>query len=162
MANDPTVHWANIWIPLLLLLPNLAYLLWKPAGKPEAGRPGALTLILTAVERLGQLGSFLSPLFFPLVLRGNRGILLSLVMAMSMVVYYIGWTRYFGNGREYRLLFERVFSMPLPMALCPMIFLCCVALAERSLVVGACVVLLAAGHLPLSIMEKRRCDQAAG
>ncbi len=160
MIKDMSFQWANLWIPAILLLPNLAYLIWKPRGpRPIIG--GLYITILTVLERLGQAGSFVLPLFFPFELSGDAGIVVSFVMAMTMVVYYSGWVRYFGNGREYRLLFERVFSMPIPMAICPVVFLACLALLERSLLVSVFVVLLAAGHLPLSLLEKRLYEEDA-
>jgi CDP-diglyceride synthetase len=67
--------------------------------------------------------------------------------AVSLLIYYLLWSRYFLRGSDYRLLFEPVLRVPLPMAVFPVLSLLFAALWLQSIPSVIAGAAFAVGHL---------------
>jgi protein-S-isoprenylcysteine O-methyltransferase Ste14 len=158
------LHIGSIWIPLLVLLPNLVYSFYTRRNlrrsssaqeSPPALRGKGEPPLLLALERLGQAGVFIFPLLFRPHYRGAAALLALALMAICLLLYYAGWLRYFFRGRRERDLWRPLWGLPLPLAVTPICYFLGTSLLLRSWVVLAAVVVLAAGHIPLSARSRR-------
>ena len=142
-------HPFSIIIPALVLAPNLVLFLKRPVNIPN--KQPKEPLVFTALERLGQLGCFLSPVLYPIKVSGILEILAVFGMVLMLSIYYIGWVRFFIRNREYRWLFCPMLSIPVPLALSPVAYflLSSVILHSFPLLISSLV--LAAGHIPISL-----------
>jgi hypothetical protein len=144
-------HPFSIIITALVLAPNLIILFKKPVSIPP--NPLKEPVILVAFERLGQLGSFISPVFYAINVSGIPEIIATFGMGLMLCIYYIGWIRFFTREREYRWLFWPLFSIPVPMALCPVVYFLLASVILHSLPLLISSLVLAAGHIPISLQQ---------
>jgi hypothetical protein len=149
----------NGWIvTALVLLPNLFYVLFPPAGKmgkaPE--KPRRLDFVMTALERIGQASCFLLPFFGSFHFGGKIAPAALIFGAFCLFVYYVCWTRYFLGGRRIRLLYAPLFFIPLPMAVFPILLFATSGFFLGQSFLFASSAVLAAGHLYNSEKERRR------
>ena len=142
-------HPLSLIIPVLVLIPNLFFFLKSPVNIP-AHQPKE-PLLLTILERLGQIGCFLIPLFYSVSYSGVFEILASIAMAIMLVIYYYGWIRFFTHNREYRWLFYPLFSIPVPLALSPVIYFLLSSVILHSYPILLSSLILAVGHIPVSL-----------
>ena len=83
-------------ITLVVLLPNLIVVFFPPTQKLT----GSLSandrrlLIMTIIERIGQISSFVLPFFYQLPGSSTPGLVAALIMGVTVVIYYAGWIRY--------------------------------------------------------------------
>ena len=137
----------NLLIPLLVLLPNLLFVLLPPLDMPSLEEEATIWLIL---ERMGQTGVFLLPVFHMVHLDMVMKQAAFALMIMSLTVYYFGWWRFFRNKRQYAWLFQPLGIIPIPMAVMPLIYFLASAILMESLSMFLAVVCLGLGHLPIS------------
>ena len=104
---------ASLLITAAVLLPNLLFLVFPPLNVSKYGK-SADSLLFTIVERVGQVGSFFLPLFFPLSFSGRLVTIAWTVMGLALAFYYAGWLRFFLRGRDYALLFRPMLGIPVP------------------------------------------------
>ena len=144
-------HPLSIIITILVLAPNLLFLFKKPANIPPdlPKEP----VILVVFERLGQLGAFISPVFFVIKLSGIPEIIAACGVGLMLCIYYIGWIRFFTREREYRWLYWPLFSIPVPMALCPVVYFLLASVILHSLVLLISSLALGAGHITISLQQ---------
>lgn len=142
-------HPFSIIIPVLVLAPNFVFFLKRPVNIPakQLKEP----LVFMVLERLGQLGCFLSPVFYPIKLSGISEIFGICGMGLMLLIYYIGWVRFFTRNREYRWLFYPLFSIPVPLALSPVMYFFLSSVILHSLPMLISSLILAAGHIPISL-----------
>ncbi len=107
-------------IPLLIMLPNLV---WMLAPKVKADKQTAEPLLLTIVENVGRLATLILPFFFALDVHKKFSIPVLIAMGLALAVYYGCWLRYFAGGRTAALLGAPFLGIPLPMAVSPITFL---------------------------------------
>ncbi|MHA1935828.1 MAG: hypothetical protein ACW97A_11145 [Candidatus Thorarchaeota archaeon] len=93
--------------------------------------------------------------FFEPEINGVFEVVALMMMVLSLVIYYGGWTRYFIRGREYELLFQSLWKIPLPMAVAPIIYFFGAVVILHSLVLLVAVILLALGHLYISHYDSK-------
>lgn len=136
-------------LSLAIFAPSLS-LAWFP---PRPAVPaGVVPRPVTVLERAGQalcvtipaitVGASVSWWWFPLV-------------AALVLAYWALWVRYLATGRHLAALFGPVWGMPVPMALLPVVaFLAGAAWLENPWVAIAAAV-LAAGHIPSSLITAR-------
>lgn len=138
---------ANLWIIALPLLPNLLFFV-LPARGMVTFRAAPW---LETAEGVSRMGTFILPL-----VAKNRydpsKLPLLVVMLILMVVYYAGWIRYLLQGREYRLLFAPLFGIPLPLAICPVLYFLLAAVLLSSWPMFAFAVVFAATHVRISYL----------
>lgn len=113
-------------------------------------------LFLTVAEFIGRMGVIIVPLFYSLHLQNGFEVIALIVMLLSLGIYYYGWGRYFRNGRPYRLLFTPLMGIPVPLALCPVLYFlsASVILHSGSLLIFSLI--LGAGHIPASLSDHKR------
>ena len=111
------LHPYSLIIPLLILMPNLLFMKWKPINVP-ADMPKQNTL-LSAAEGIGRTGVFALPLFYTVQGDTSYEIAALIGMALSLGLYYLGWARFFSGNRKYALLYSPMFGIPVPLAVAP-------------------------------------------
>ncbi len=140
----------SLVIPLVVFAPNVLMLAFPPRGIPlQSGDPRKALAFLTVLERVGQAGVFIIPLFYRADL-GSGTRVYQLVMAVSLVLYYIGWARYLFAGRGFRLLFSPLLGIPVAMAISPVIYFVAAAGVLHSRPLFWAALILGGGHLPIS------------
>ena len=139
------------------LLPNLLFILLPPQRVPPAQPSGAARghLALTMLERGGQAGVVLLPLFLPMGPFGPWQWVAAAAMAAGLLFYAAGWLRYLRGGRGYRLLFAPMAGVPAPMAISPALYFLALAVLLRSPWMAAAAAMFAAGHVPISLRSGR-------
>ena len=110
---------SGVLIPLLIMLPNVVWMLWP---KADAGEHVSAPRVLTIVENIGRIAVLILPLFFSLDLSKERSTPVMIGMGLALTVYYVCWMRYFVGGRSPELLKAPLLGLPLPMALAPTVF----------------------------------------
>ncbi len=106
-------------VPVLVLLPNLVWMLWP--AKSEAA-PVLAPQLLAMAENIGRAGVLVLPFFWSLDLSRRFSIPVTIAMGMTLAVYYAAWIRYFTSGADARLLYAPLLGIPLPMAVAPALF----------------------------------------
>ena len=144
-------------IPVLVLLPNLLWLVFPPRGTPAAEMvsKSPLVRLMEVLEWLGRLGCLIIPCFYQVEVKGGWQLGALGVMAAALLLYYAGWARFFLGRRAYRLLFESLLGVPLPLAVSPIVFFLGAAALLGSWPMAAAALILAAGHIYLSHESSR-------
>jgi hypothetical protein len=137
----------NVLIPLLILLPNLLFVLLPALDIPLAEKEAAVWLYF---ERIGQAGVFILPLFHLAHLDTVLKQAAFAVMILSLTVYYFCWWRFFRGKRQYTWLFQPLGIIPIPMAVMPLLYFLTSAIVMDSLSIFLAGVCLGVGHLPIS------------
>ena len=137
--------WKGLLITALVLFPNVLFVLLPKQNFPSNLRDGGL--FINILEHGSRIIYFLLIIFMT---KNNIVSHLSpfpFMMIACLIVYYILWIRYFTNGMDFRLLLDTVLSVPLPMAVFPILFLLFSALWLHSVPLTITSVLFAIGHL---------------
>ena len=139
-------------ISLLVLVPNLILLMLPPRSVPAGvNAPHDRSYqVMEIIERIGQIGCFVTPAFYILPASAPAPIIPLVVMGGALFIYYAGWLRYVLLGREYKLLFNPLLGMPLPMASAPVLYFMAAAALLGSWLLFAFSILLGMGHLYIS------------
>ncbi|MHA2085600.1 MAG: hypothetical protein ACXABD_17785 [Candidatus Thorarchaeota archaeon] len=137
----------GILIVAAILIPNFLWMAFPPTTVSKHEE--------TVIENLGRIGCFILPIFFEPEINGVFEVVALMMMVLSLVIYYGGWTRYFIRGREYELLFQSLWKIPLPMAVAPIIYFFGAVVILHSLVLLVAVILLALGHLYISHYDSK-------
>lgn len=142
----------NLLIIGLILLPNILSAIFQPVNIPKLSvRPSWWTIVIAA-EWIGRLGMLILPLFWEIKFDKNMNIFL-LLAGLMIALYYTGWIRFFLHGREYRLLFEPLFGIPIPLAISPILAIAFIGIVQKSWPVVAAAAIMALGHIPESIQN---------
>ncbi len=140
----------NGWIlPALIMAPNVLFLFFLPVDAPIKENPDKFGRFMIILERTGQAGVVIIPFFYnfqfqPGTILEKTGLAAAV---LSLIFYYSGWLRYFLLGRHFRLLFEPMLIIPLPMAVSPVICFISGSIVLSSFPLFIAAVILAAGHL---------------
>ncbi|HWR07599.1 hypothetical protein [Sporomusa sp.] len=137
----------NLLIPLFIVLPNLLFVVLPPLNMPLLEKEKVIWLIL---ERIGQAGVFLVPLFHMVHLDTVTKQAAFALIIMAVTVYYFCWWRFFRNKRQYIWLFQPLGIIPIPMAVMPLLYFLASAIIMESLSMFLAAVCLGLGHLPIS------------
>ena len=78
-------------------------------------------------------------------------------MVLALGFYYAGWARYALKGHRFVLLYAPLLGVPLPMAICPVVYFAAAAVYLGSWPLAFAAGLLAIGHLAVSQNEWLRC-----
>jgi len=103
-------------IPVLLMLPNVAWMLFP--GADDLSRP-PVPAALAIAENVGRGAVLVLPFFYSLNLQRQLSMLALAAMTLALAVYYVAWGRYFVNGRTEEFLSARLVGIPSPLALAP-------------------------------------------
>lgn len=136
-------------VGLAVLAPTLL-LLWLPPRTTSP--PPAIPALLSWLERAGQALCLVVPAITePGPLVGWW----SAPAVMALLGYYALWARYVFTGRDQATLYRRWWVIPVPMAVLPVIVFLSTAGWLSNGWIAASAVLLAAGHLPASLIIER-------
>lgn len=136
-------------VSIAVLAPNLI-LLWRPpvTKPPETRVPSSLEWL----ERAGQALCLVVP---AITLPGRITWWWAIPAVLAIGAYYGLWVRYLADGRRLALLYAPVWRVPVPMAILPVAAFLCAALWLGNLWIAAAAVVLAAGHIPVSLLTSR-------
>ncbi|MBP2651424.1 MAG: hypothetical protein H6Q74_2249 [Firmicutes bacterium] len=150
-------YWRSLIVPIVVFAPNLLWFLFPPINilaEDEIKEPIALTIL----ENIGRIGVIIIPLFYPLVVDNATSQYCLIAMIVLLLVYYAGWFRFVLKGRIYANCFLplRWIPIPIPMAVCPVMYfiLSAVLLKSNPMLIAALV--LAIGHILISYRECQR------
>jgi hypothetical protein len=151
-------HPISLIIPLIVLLPNLIFFRMNSSESnrnKEKENP-----VLSAAEGIGRIGVFLLPVFSVIHVVHFYEMIALLGMLISIAFYYFGWIRYFIRNREFRLLFTPIMGIPVPMAISPSVYFLFAAVVLHSPYLFISSLILAAGHIPISLNTNYRNQQS--
>ncbi|QIZ99800.1 hypothetical protein [Leifsonia sp. PS1209] len=141
---------------LAVLAPNLL-LVWFPplSPMPEARVPR----LLGWLERAGQALCLVVP---PITEPGELVGWWAVPALAALAGYYALWARYLATGRAGETLYRRWWVIPVPMAVLPVVVFLSTAAWLGNLWIAAAALVLAAGHIPASLIIARRVQPATG
>lgn len=131
-------------IAIAIFIPNLLMIKFPPNNAPKVLKDGGI--IFTIFERIGQVGCILV-----LIISKNNFEKLTIniwavFMGFCILIYYFLWARYIVKGQEYKLLWEPLSFIPIPMAVFPVGAFLFAAILGKSIWLGILVVFLGIGH----------------
>lgn len=157
---NPSVIRSGIWIPILLMLPNVFWLVARKQEEPAGGGPGVLGM----TEHASRAACLVLPVFLDVEVRGGLERTVLGLMAVVLAGYYFCWGRYFAGGRATAKLWAPLLGLRLPTAVAPATVLVLSAIVLHSWwmlaasgVFGVAHVLVARGE-----MKVRGCAANAG
>jgi hypothetical protein len=142
-------HPFSLFFSLLILLPNLLMIRWKPVNMPNPSEVSEPPL-LVAAERLGQPAVLLIPVFHALQVRTPIEMVALGAMFAALLFYYAGWLQFYRNGRDYHSLFAPLLGVPVPMAVAPVVYFILLAVVLHSPYQLVAAGVFAVGHIPIS------------
>lgn len=137
-------------IPILLLLPNVAWMLLpNSAAGPAATVPAALAV----VENLARIATLAIPFFLSLNLMKKYSAPAVAGMALALILYYAAWARFFLGGGSPDLLSAPLAGIPLPLAIAPVALLVLSAYVLDSWWMLRCSLVFGVAHLWTSVLR---------
>lgn len=130
---------------LILLAPSLLMIKFPPENVPAGVRDAEP--IYTVLERLGQLGCLGILVISKDNFQQMKFDVIAALIVLFIVVYYGLWIRYIVKGRQFKLLWDPLGLIPIPMAVLPVCAFGLAAVWGRSIWLSIAVVCLAIGHL---------------
>ena len=131
-------------IPVLLMLPNVAWMLFYNL---DAGLRVSPPLALSIAENAGRVAVLLLPFFYSLNLKKKYSSLAMAGMAIAFAVYYGAWVRFFAGGGLAELLSAPLLGIPGPLALAPVALLILSAYLMNSWLMLSAAVCFGALHV---------------
>lgn len=142
------VHSGGI-LSILVLLPDLAWMIFPGASEPKPNKVPAFLPVLEYVSRIAML---LLPFFYTPVF--NQAFIAPVVIGsvLALVVYYAAWIRYFARGRAASLMRAPLWGIPLPLAVAPVAFFLFGSLLIQSGLVFLAAVIFGFAHIWISAL----------
>jgi hypothetical protein len=138
-------------IPVLLMLPNVV---WMLLPKAEASEQASEPLLLTIAENIGRAAILILPFFFSLNLNRKLSTPVVVGMGLALAIYYVSWIRYFLGGRAAHLFAAPLLGIPLPMATAPTLFLILSSYLMNSWLMLAASVWFGVAHIWVSALTQ--------
>lgn len=135
---------------LAVLIPNVFLIFFKPKNIVQYEMTKKIK-ILETFERIGQLGIFISPLFF----KFHYDLTLLILLIAFLVIYYIGWARFYISGCHFHDLFKPLFYIKVPLAVSPILYFMVLSLLLKSYVLFIFAIVFTIGHIPISLMNDK-------
>jgi hypothetical protein len=142
------LHVRGLLVIILLLLPNIIYFIFPPKKIPENLRP--IQGVFSLLEKMGRIICFVLPIIFGKMISLQKLSYVVILMGLCLFIYYICWTFYFVNGREYYYLFKPLGMIPIPMAIFPLLYFILLGVWLESPVFLISVLLFSIGHIAVS------------
>lgn len=140
-------------IAAVMLLPNIIYLFFPPQNIPQdikgAGR------FFAVMEHMGQIALIVLLVVSRDSFDGRAFDVWAVLMVICIAVYYALWLRYFLGGRQARLLYRPLLSLPVPMAVFPVFAFAFSGVWGNSLFLLAASAVFALGHIPNSLHKAK-------
>ncbi len=137
-------------VPVLLMLPNLLWMLLPKSGAADESK---VPQWLNILENLGRLAILTLPFFYAFNLDQRYAVTAAVLMVLALAIYYAAWGRYFVDGRQARLLGASLFCIPLPMAVAPVVFLLLSSYLLNSWPLFAASILFGVAHIWVSALS---------
>ncbi len=152
------IYIVNIWIPLVLLLPNLFFIFFPSKNVLINNNRPSWWKIIIIFERFGQAGIFILPIFWQFNITNIIDKIALGVMAASIVIYYVCWIRFFSRGRKYILLYQKLMFVPIPMAIFPILYFLCISILLNSWIIAVFTLIFAIGHILETLKSIKNID----
>ena len=110
---------SGMLVPLLLMLPNVVWMLFP---KAETGEQKSVSQALEIIENVARVAVMLIPFFYALDIHKRIAIPIMVGMVLVLMMYYACWIRYFAGGSASELFAAPFLGIPLPMAVLPVVF----------------------------------------
>ncbi|OPA75350.1 hypothetical protein BVG16_22430 [Paenibacillus selenitireducens] len=143
-------HFMSLIIPIAVFLPNLLFFVLPPRNVPIHVLNKS-KFIYHAAEGMGRVGVMVLPIFTRMHLDKQHEWISFSGMVVFLLLYYSGWLRYFKRNRDYQLLFAPMFGIPVPLAISPILYFLCAAVILHSSILFLSSLILAVGHIPISL-----------
>ena len=111
---------SGVIIPVLLMLPNVA---WMLLPQQSASRVGSVPVTLTIAENILRGFALAVPCFLALHLTKRFSAVALAAMALALAIYYAAWIRFFIGGRSADLLSASLIGIRSPLAFAPILVL---------------------------------------
>jgi len=148
-------------IPVLILIPNLLWVLFPPRDPLSDGQDQPDGRLLMILEWVGRIGVFVIPVFYVIDVESTVQVVSVGIMVLALLVYYAGWARYFLRGRAYALLFNSLLGLPIPLAISPVLYFAAASVLLGSWPLALATALLGVAHIPISYRDYRRISTPA-
>lgn len=145
------LHFISLIIPIAVLLPNLFLMGRPPRNKPIEIKNKEIPIFKIA-EGMGRLGVFVLPIFSYIHHDKPYEMISMIGMFIFLLLYVVGWVRYFKGDEEYRLLFSPMIGIPVPLAITPILYFLCSSIVLHSYLLFISSLILAIGHIPNSLI----------
>lgn len=147
-----------IWgwtVSVALLAPNAIWAALPPVDVPSGQtQPSRSQPVLEVLEHGGRVGIFALPLFYDFHLKSAAERVGFVAAMLALAVYYVGWFRYFRNGRKFKLLFAPMAGLPVPLAVSPVVACLAASVPLHCRPLALVAVLFGVVHITLSL-DKR-------
>lgn len=144
-------HIISLIIPIAVLLPNLFFFGIPPRNLPT-NMVDKESPMFKIAEGIGRLGVFVLPIFSSIHHDKQYEVLSLIGMLFFLLLYYVGWIRYFRRDREYKLLFSPMIGIPVPLAISPILYFLSASIVLHSSLLFISSLILAIGHIPISLV----------
>jgi hypothetical protein len=155
--NFMKIWFENIWIPGLVLLPNFMLLIKIPKYIPNVTEKEPIIFVL--LEKTGQIGFFILPLFYQWKIDKRLNVVLLILMFGCLLVYYFCWIRFLIRDYDYKYLFIPLTKIPIPMAIFPVLYLFFASCILYSDLLIATMIVFAIGHFRISWLKYRQLSK---
>jgi len=136
-------------VSVAVLAPNLILVWWPPRTPlPDVRIP----IVWRVLERAGQALCLVVP---AITVPGPLAWGWSIVVAAAVGGYYGLWARYLATGWDGVSLYSSVLSVPVPMAVLPVLAFLATALWLSNPWIAVAAVVLAVGHIPSAVRIAR-------
>jgi len=108
------------------------------------------------VERIGQASALVIPIFYNLRIVSIVDELLLAMMLGALGLYYAGWVRYIVNGRDLSWYYRKLWGLPLPMHILPVIYFLAASGLLHSIPLAIAAILFGIGHIYMGQIEFKR------
>lgn len=139
-------------VTLLLLLPNIA---WLIRGTKGSGQTRAVSQLLGTVENILRVAVFVLPFFYTVDISTRERQVAGILSLLMLGGYYWCWGRYYLHNWETSYFNKRLFFIPVPMALLPVLYLLCSSYLLHSIPLGVCATLFGIAHVYISSVSLR-------
>ncbi|WP_238902047.1 MULTISPECIES: hypothetical protein [unclassified Clostridium] len=135
---------AGTLIAIAIFIPNLLIVKFPPNNAPKDSKDAGF--IFTLLERIGQVGCILILVISKEHFKNFSVNIWAVFMGICILLYYFLWIRYVIKGQEYKLLWDSLVFIPIPMAVFPVGAFLFAAILGESIWLGILVIFLGIGH----------------
>lgn len=118
---------------------------------PQKSNKTYIWVIIEIIENVGRVSTMVLPFFWKIKINSRFKIVVLLFMIAALSIYYVGWFNYFRGGRDFSILGKSILFIPLPMAICPILFLLMSGILMESWPMAIASIIFAAGHITISL-----------
>ncbi len=144
----------SLLVTILIMLPNLLFVIFPPKNLPAQLRDGGT--LLNIMEHGGRIVFFGLFLFTATQTQPLKFSLFWALTIFFLLCYFALWIRYFRSQRDFRLLMDNVYRIPVPMAVFPILALLFAALWLKAYLSIPALACFAIGHVTNSLITEKQ------